>query len=118
MRVLQVLILIVLVTSFGNTEAKGWSDYKYFSSFSGVDYYYKVKYTKTTTKIKWKVKNKNSYKVMAGFKQINYTVAGGEIIKKGGSGWYIKPYSEYSFISDTVDGRLTDINIIMQVKKE
>jgi hypothetical protein len=114
-----ILALFILATSL-QINAKGWSDYKYFDSFKGVNYYYKVKYTKSgKTKIKWKVKNTNSYKVLAGFKTKKYTLAGGKVIKKGGEAWYVKPYSEYSFISDPMlDGRLVQINIVMQVKKE
>ncbi len=116
----QLFIALFVFFAALETNAKGWSDYKYFDSFKGVNYYYKVKYLKSgKTKIKWKVKNTNNYKVLAGFKKKTYTLAGGKVINKGGEAWYVKPHSEYSFISDpALEGRLIQINIIMQVRKQ
>lgn len=113
-------LMFLLLISFTQTEGKGWSKYKHFSSHEGVNYYYKVKYYKSgKSKVKWKVENTNSYKVMAGFKEKRYTLADGTVRKVVGEGWFVKPRSEYSFIADPLlNGRVVDIQITMIVKKE
>lgn len=118
--IVRSVLLIILFTIGMNVNAQKFGKYNYFSSHNGVKYFYKVKYYKNgDTKIKWKVKNTNGYKVMAGFKSKTYTLADGTVKKLGGEGWYVKPYSEYSFISDArLKGRLVNIEIVMNVRKE
>ncbi len=118
--IIRSLLLVIIFAFAVDSNAQKFGNYTYFSSHQGVKYFYKVKYYKNgDTKIKWKVKNTNSYKVMAGFKSKTYTMADGSVKKLGGEAWYVRPYDEYSFISDArLKGRLTNIEIEMKVRKE